>query len=144
MNILAAESGGKLIAASNMNFQYLIDGKSGEAGQAAEVQPGQEGIFGFHDGKTAVMTKISLPVFEASPYNCKTIEFYASETTPTGPYTKVGAFEATNMVFAGNPYQEYTFEKPVKAKYFKVKVIDTYGNWACHFYELQAYGTFEE
>ena len=127
-----------------MNFQNLIDGKSGEIGQPADVQPGQEGIFGFRGGKKATITKISLPILEASQYNCKTVEFYASEASATGPYTKVGAFEATNMVFAGNPYQEYQFEKLVKAKFLKVKIVDTYGMYYCRFHELQAFGTLED
>lgn len=143
LNILAAEYGGQLIAASNMKFSALIDGKSGSTGEPAGVEPGQEGIFGFSGGKMANINKVAMAVLEASQYNCKTVEFYVSTTTPTGEYTKVGAFETTNMVFAGSPYQEYQFGKPVKAKYLKVKVVDTYGMYYCNFHELQAFGNLE-
>ena len=143
INVLAAEYGGQLIAASNMKFENLIDGKSGGAGEAAGVEPGQEGIFGFSGGKSATITKVAIPVFEASQYNCKTIEFYASTVAPTGEYTKVGGFETTNMVFAGSPFQEYTFDPPFQAKYLKVKVVDTYGMYYCNFPELQAFGKVE-
>ncbi len=143
INILAAEYGGRLIAASNMKFSNLIDGKSGGVGEAAGVEPGQEAIFGFSGGKTATITKVAVPVFEASQYNCKTIEFYVSTDAPTGEYTKVGGFETTNMVFATSPYQEYTFDAPVQAKYLKVKIVNTHGMYYCSFPELQAFGKVE-
>lgn len=143
MNILAAEYGGQLIASSNASFEKLIDGKSGAQGEGASIKPNEEGIFGFRGGKTALIKKVAMPINEGSTYNCKTVEFYASTTTPTGEYTKIGAFATMNMVFAGNPYQEYAFEQPVKAKYLKIKVIDTHGMYYCILHELQAYGELE-
>jgi len=144
INVLAAEFGGQLIAASDQKFSLLIDGIGGEVGKSLSVQPPKEGIFGFRDGKTALIKKVATPILEASDKNCKTIEIYASQTSPTSGYEKVGAFETTNLVFAGNPYQEYVFEEPVRAKYLKVKVIDTHGMYYCYFHEFQAIGTLED
>ncbi len=144
-NILAQEYGGQLIAASDMKFKNLIDGRGGGEGASAEsITPNQEGIFGFKGGKSALITKVEVPIFEARQDNCKTLQFSVSETSPTGPYTKVGTFQTTNMVFAGSPYQEYAFEKPVKAKYLKMTVLETWGNWSCHMAELHAFGKIEE
>jgi hypothetical protein len=140
-NLLAAENGGQLIAAANMSFQALIDGKSGEAGEATQLDPGDEAIFGFKGGKTVLLKKFAVPVFQASIGNCKTIEFFVSTTGPGGPHTSIGTFETTNLVFAGNPYQEYVLPEPVKAKYVKVKVHATHGSSRCTFPELQVFGT---
>ncbi len=140
-NVLAAENGGQFIAGAKTDFAALIDGKGDQPGQVAGMQPEQEAIFGFQGGKTAVIKKIAVPVFEQSTYNCKGIEFSVSETSPTGPYTPVGSFETTNMVFAGNPYQEYVLEKPARAKYFKVKILSTHGSYYCNLAEVRADGS---
>ncbi len=143
INLLSDENGGHLIAAANMDFQYLIDGRGEKPGKAANIQPQAEGIFGFRDENTASIQKLALPVFETSRYNCKAVEFSVSVTTPTSGYVSLGTFETTDLVFAGNPYQEYVLKEPVKAKYLKVKVISTHGASSCNFYELRAFGTFE-
>jgi len=141
-NVLGAEYGGQLIAASNMNFQYAIDGVGTQAGKAMRVEGfPQEAIFGFKDNAGVELKKIAIPIYQAQQNNCKTFEFYASTTTPTGEYTKIGAFETMNMVFAGNPFQEYTLEAPVQAKYLKVKVVDTHGLYYCDLAEIQAVGS---
>ncbi len=142
-NILAANNGGQLIAASNVNFKYLIDGTDRSHGQSVSIQPIQEGIFGFKDGKTALINKMAIPILESSDKNVKTVEILVSTSSPTSGYESVGTFETMNLVFAGNPYQEFVFEKPVKAKYLKIVVKATHGLYYCNFHELQAFGTVE-
>lgn len=142
-NLLAAANGGQLIAASDMKYQALIDGRLDDPGSYADVGIGGEGIFGFQDGRTAVIKKIAIPIFESKDFNLKTVEISVSEKSPTSGFTPAGTFETTNMVFAGNPYQEFEFESPVRAKYFKVKVVASHGaNWV-RLHELQAIGTLE-
>ncbi|HTL48296.1 MAG TPA: VWA domain-containing protein [Verrucomicrobiae bacterium] len=143
INLLAAENGGQFIAGSRDNMKNLIDGHDGAVGESGDFYPNDEAIYGFEGGKTALLTKVAVPILEASNVNCKTIEFSVSEAAPSGPWTSVGKFETTNMVFAGNPYQEYKFEQPVKAKFLKVKLIDTHGGGWCSFKELQASGSLE-
>jgi len=126
-----------------MDFKNLIDGVGREAGAYVGIQPPQEGIFGFKDGQTALIKKVAIPIFEASDYNCKTVEFHVSTTSPTSDYTLVGTFETMNLVFAGNPYQEYKFDEPVRAKYLKVVVTSTYGMYYCNLHEIHAIGTLE-
>lgn len=142
-NLLAAENGGQLIAATETTYQYLIDGTDDSAGYAAKLPLGSEGIFGFEGGKTAVLKSVAIPIFEASPENVKTVEIWTSITSPTDGFTKAGGFETTNLVFAGDPYQEYKFEQPVTAKYLKVKVLESHGASQVKFAELQAMGALE-
>lgn len=152
-NLLELASGGQLIAASDMKYQALIDGHLNDPGSYADVGIGSEGIFGFsagggpasggQEGRTAVIKKIAIPIFEAKDFNVKTIEISVSEKSPTSGFTTAGTFETTNMVFAGNPYQEFEFETPIRAKYLRVKVLAAHGaNWV-RLYELQAIGTLE-
>lgn len=140
LNVLGAEYGGKLIAATNMNFKNVIDGRAGAPGEGADVKPEEEGIFGFAGGGTVEISRIEVPVFQANSANCKTIEFYVSEQSPTGPFTSAGSFEVTNMVFADDPYQKQDLPAPAKAKYFKIRIVDTHGAGWCRLPEVRAIG----
>ncbi len=142
-NLLSAANGGQLIAASDMKYQALIDGHLDNAGTYADLGIASEGIFGFQGGRTALIKKIAIPIFEAKDFNVKTVEISVSEKSPTSGFVLVGTYETSNMVFAGNPYQEFEFETPVRAKYLKVKVLAAHGaNWV-RLHELQAIGTLE-
>lgn len=145
-NVMSVLNGGKMIAATDTRMSALIDGTLKDAGNYAEINKDVEGIFGFKGGKKAVISKIAVPIFAADPLNPKKIEISISETSPTSGYTVVGTFEPMNLAFAENPYQEYVFPKPVKAKYLKVKILsfqDETRSWG-RVQELQAYGTLED
>ena len=145
-NLLAGENGGKLVAASDNVYQALIDGSGTSVGKVATVPANSEAIFGFEGGKTALIKKFAIPITQASKDNVRTVEFWVSEESPTSGFTKIGTFETTNLVFAENPYQEYKVEAPARAKYLKVKVLNSHGgyDWNIQFAELQALGTFAE
>ncbi|MBI4354803.1 MAG: VWA domain-containing protein [Candidatus Omnitrophica bacterium] len=144
-NVLAAENGGTLIASSNSNFQYLIDETSASVGYVAEVEVNSEGIFGFQNGQTALLQHVAVPILHSDASNVKTLEFWVSEATPTSGFHKVGTMETTNLVFAGNPYQEYVLDPAVKAKYLKVKVLSSHGGIArVKIPELRAVGFLED
>jgi len=140
LNVLGAEYGGKLVAATNMNFKYLIDGKAGTPGESVDVKPGEEGIFTFAGSGPAEITRIEVPVFAANTTNCKTLEFFVSDKSATGPFTKAGSFESTNMVFADDPYQKQDLPAPAKGKYFKIRIADTHGAGWCRLPEVRAIG----
>ena len=145
-NLLSAENGGKLIAASDNIYQALIDGTGTSVGKIATVQANSEAIFGFEGAKTALIKKLAIPITQASKDNVRTVEFWVSEESPTSGFTKIGTFETTNLVFPENPYQEYKVEAPARAKYLKVKVLNSHGgyDWNIQFSELQAIGTFAD
>ena len=79
----------------------------------------------------------------ASPNNLKAVEISVSETSQGGSFTVVGTFETSNLVFPKNPVQEYPFEKPVKAKYLKIKFLSNHGGTRCSAYEILATGTLD-
>lgn len=143
-NLLAASQGGKIIAASSQDYSKVIDGSEDQPGEYAAISKNDEAIFGFKEGKTALVKKVSLPIFKAKDGNVKTIEIWVSEESPTSGYKKAGTFETTDLVFADNPYQEYNFEKPVRAKYLKIKIVDFHNDSPSgYLYEFRAIGTLE-
>ncbi len=143
-NLLATENGGNLVASSQPELQFLIDGNAASPGKSAYVKKGAEGVFGFNGGKIAVIKKITTPIMRTLPTNVKTIEIWATTQSPASGYEKVGTFQTVNLAFTEDPYQEYVFEKPVRAKFIKVKLIDSHEN-KTNFYihELRAIGTLE-
>lgn len=145
-NVLSVLNGGKMIAATDTRMGALIDGTLKDAGNYAEINKDAEGIYGFKDGKKAVISKVTTPIFAADSLNPKKIEISVSETSPTSGYAVAGTFEPMNLAFAENPYQEYVLPKPVKAKFLKVKILsfqDEARTWG-RVHELQAYGTLED
>ncbi len=143
VNLLSKENGGQFIGGSQMSYAKLVDGANDSFGERTSITLGDEAIFGFKDGKTAALTKVGVTILETNSENIKTLEISVSETSPSGPYTNVGTFETSNMVFAQNPVQEYTFPKPVKAKYLKVKFANSYDGKYCHSDEILAMGHLE-
>ena len=143
INLLFKENGGQFIGGSQMNYAKLVDGTNDGFGERTSITLGDEAIFGFKDGKTAALTKIGVTILEANSENIKTLEIFVSETSPSGPYTSMGTFETSNMVFAQNLVQEYIFQKPVKAKYLKVKFANSYDGKYCHSDEILAMGHLE-
>ncbi|MBI4549998.1 MAG: VWA domain-containing protein [Candidatus Omnitrophica bacterium] len=143
MNVLAAANGGVFIAGARPEFAKLIDGTFDHPGESVVTYGNEEGIFGFRDNRTVVITKVAVPIFEASQYNVKTIEISGSKTSPTSGYEPLGTFETMNMVFAGNAYQEYVFAAPVPVRYIKVKLVDAHGGGYAKTHELQAFGKYE-
>jgi len=143
LNVLSPQNGGKLIAFSDPQVGNLIDGASNDPGKYAELNVNAEGIFGFKDGKTATISKIAIPIFQTESINPKKVEISVSETSPTSGYKTVGTFEVMNLAFAENPYQEFAFDKPVKAKFLKIKILtfqDETRSWG-RISELRAIGT---
>ncbi len=143
-NLLAKEAGGRLIASSDPSFDRLIDASGEQAGDSAFLEADQEAVFGFNGDKTALISAIEIPIFQASQYNCRTFEFYVSETSPADNFSPVGTFKTQNMAIAGNTYQAFKFPAPVKAKYLKMKLIDGHDGSSCELAEVRVSGIFEE
>ncbi len=142
-NLLATENGGKLIASSEPKMAFLIDGNPMYIGKEAGISFNSEAIFGFKNGKTALIKKITTPIFKTYKRNPKTIEVWASSSSPTSGYEKIGTLETMNLAFAENAYQELAFTQPVRAKFLKVKFVDAHGGSYIIAHELQAIGTLE-
>lgn len=139
-NLLAKDAGGRIIASSDPSFAGLIDG---ETNDTVSIDADQEAVFGFSQDKSAVISSISVPIFETSDHNCKTFEFSVSQDSPSDHFTPAGTFKTQNIAMAGDPYQVFKFPQPVKAKYLKMKLIDGHTGSSCELAELRANGLLE-
>ncbi|MDI6759720.1 MAG: hypothetical protein QMD05_02720 [Candidatus Brocadiaceae bacterium] len=143
INLLAVSQGGQIIASSNNKmFSQLIDGREETI---SPLSPGQEAVFAFKDKKIVTLEKIAVPIFGSYIRNIKEILIWTSTSeNPLKGYEPAGRFEVANLAFADDPYQEFVFDKPVRARYLKIKLGSAQGeNEYIVLYELRAYGKTE-
>jgi TIR domain len=139
VNLLSAEQGGKLLIASNERWGTLIDGKEDTYAWTDEGF----GVFGFRDGRPALIDTFTLLVPNQMGTNLKDFELFAGNAAPTGPFESIGKFSTQNMRMMQNPYQEFRFA-PVKAKYFKLQSLRSHDNsTAATVHEIQLFGVVQ-
>ena len=138
VNILLADNGGHLVAASNDGWTKTIDGKERFD---RYLNAGESGVFAFKDERPATFDIFTVLISGTSGDNIKGFELFKGNDSPTGKFEFLGTFETQNLKLFKTPYQEFKFP-PVTAKYFKVKIISfwsdiSYGS----IYQIQLLGT---
>jgi hypothetical protein len=131
VNLLAAENGGAVVAASDDQWAQLIDGKENEAYIGQGI-----GVFGFRDGRRATFDTFAVLVSSMADSNLRDFELLAGNGSPTGAFESIGTFRTQNIKLFKTPFQEFTFPA-VTAKFLKVRPIDNHGGngsvWAREF-----------
>ncbi|MBK8815701.1 MAG: TIR domain-containing protein [Methylococcaceae bacterium] len=140
INLLAAENGGQLLVASSDDWTATIDGKE-EWGQIS-YGLGKEAVYGFKDEKPALFDTFSMLITETADTNVKSFELSVGNDSPTGAFESIGKFQTQNVKLFKTPYQVFNFPG-VTAKYFKVKLLETYGASHPIVHEFQLFGTME-
>ena len=125
VNLLSAEQGGQILIASSERWAQLIDGKEETYAWTDEGFA----VFGFRDGRTALIDAFAVLVPAQSGTNMKDFELFVGHTAPTGPFESIGRFSTQNMRMMQNPYQEFRFA-PVKAKFLKFQSLRNHDNAA--------------
>jgi TIR domain len=140
VNLLSEEHGGQLLVASSDKWKMLVDGKEDTY---VWVDNGF-GVFGFRDGKPALVDTFTVLVPNQNGGNLKEFELFTGNASPTGPFESIGRFSTQNMRIMQNPYQEFRFP-PVKAKYFKVQSLRSHddSSGAVSAYEIQLFGELQ-
>jgi hypothetical protein len=139
VNLLSAEQGGKVLIASNERWNMLIDGKEDTYAWTDEGF----GVFGFRDGRPALIDTFTVLVPTQAGTNLKDFELFAGNAAPTGPFESIGKFSTQNMRMMQNPYQEFRFP-PVKAKYFKLQSLRNHDNsTVSSVHEIQLFGELQ-
>lgn len=139
VNLLSEEQGGQLLVASDVGWKKLIDGKEDTY---VWIQTGF-GVFGFRDGRAALIDTFTVFVPEQSGNNMKDFELFSGNVSPTGPFESIGRFSTQNMRMMQAPYQAFRFP-PVKAKYFKLQSLRSHDDSASSFaYEIQLFGELQ-
>ncbi len=139
VNLLSAEQGGQVLAASTEKWKLLIDGNEEEY---VWTDTGF-GVFGFRDGRSALIDTFTLLIPKQADVNIKDFELFAGNGSPTGPFESVGRFSTLNMRMMQNPYQEFRFA-PVKARYFKFQPLRSHGDaQTTYAHEIQLFGQLQ-
>jgi len=122
INLLADESGGHLVVAADPIWKKSITQYEDQQGWAAFG----EAVYAFKDEREAVFDTFSVMIVRTHEANLKEFMLLASSDSPTGRFEPIGRFSVQNVGMMGSPYQDFSFA-PVKAKYLKVKLINTQG-----------------
>ena len=139
VNLLSEEQGGQLLVASSDKWKLLIDGKE----DTYVWTDTGFGVFGFRDGKAALIDTFTVFVPTQSGSNMKDFELFAGNVSPTGPFESIGRFSTQNMRMMQAPYQAFRFP-PVKAKYFKLQSLRSHDDSGASFaYEIQLFGELQ-
>ena len=139
VNLLSEEQGGQLLVASSDKWKLLIDGKE----DTYVWTDTGFGVFGFRDGRAALIDTFTVFVPAQSGSNMKDFELFAGNVSPTGPFESIGRFSTQNMRMMQAPYQAFRFP-PVKAKYFKLQSLRSHDDSGASFaYEIQLFGELQ-
>jgi hypothetical protein len=142
-NLLSAENGGHVIAGTNDQWLYAIDGDEKNWQYIDIGLVGSWAVYGFKDGKSASFDTFKVLILGTESWNLKEFELLSGNDSPTGKFESIGKFQTQNIRFFKNPYQEFKFP-PVKARYLKVKVISSHGFSSVGVYEFQLIGLLEK
>lgn len=139
VNLLSAEQGGQVLAASSEKWKVLIDGNEDDY---VWTDTGF-GVFGFRDGRTALIDTFTLLIPKQADVNIKDFELFVGNASPSGPFESIGRFSTQNMRMMQNPHQEFRFT-PVKAKYFKFQPLRSHGDSTTTYaHEIQLFGELQ-
>ena len=141
-NLLAAENGGHVVAATNDRWPYAIDGDEKNWQYIDVGVAGSWAVYGFKNEKPASFDTFKVLILGTESWNLREFELLAGNDSPTGKFDSIGKFQTQNLRFFKDPYQEFKFP-PVKARYLKVKVVSSHGFSSVGVYEFQLLGVLE-
>jgi hypothetical protein len=142
MNLLAAENGGHVVAATNDRWPYTIDGDEKNWQYIDIGVTGSWAVYGFKDDKPAKFDTFKVLILGTESWNLKEFELLAGNDSPTGKFESIGKFQTENVRFFKDPYQPFKFP-PITARYLKVRVISSHGFSSVGAYEFQLLGVLE-
>jgi len=137
INLLAAENGGHLVAASGDNWKTTIDG---DEDYHCCYYPKQYAVYAFKGGKEASFDMFASFVDSARPDNVHEFEIAAGNESPLGEFKTIAKCEFQNIKLFETPYQECKFPA-VRAKYFRVTILSTFGSGSAYLDEFKLLGT---
>lgn len=124
INLLAAENGGHLVAASDDNWKLTIDG---DEDYHCCFYPKQFAVYAFKGGKQASFDMFASFIDATRPDNVHEFEVAAGNDSPLGEFKTIAKCEFQNVKLFETPYQQCKFPA-VRAKYFKVTILSTFGS----------------
>lgn len=141
INLLSPRNGGRLLIASEQIWKAYAD----DLEQGARATLNEEGVWGFKDGRSALLESFTIFIPSASMTNVREVELFYSNDDPGGKFESIGKFSTRNALMLETPYQEFKFA-PVRAKYFKVRLVSNHqsdGRGATVVHEFRLFGGLE-
>ena len=126
VNLLSADNGGHLVAASADNWKTTIDG---DEDYHCCFYPKQYAVYAFKGGRPASFDMFASFIDATRPDNVHEFEVAAGNDSPLGAFNVIAKCEFQNVKLFETPYQECKFPA-VRAKYFKVTIFSTFGSTA--------------
>jgi Sad1 / UNC-like C-terminal len=142
INLFSAENGGHLIIASGDDWIKTIDGKEDIHQISYGLSDQSDAVFAFKDEKPATIEMFTMLISGTGDNNVKEFELFVSSSSPTSGFESIGKFQTQNFKLFKTPYQEFKFPA-VKAKFFKIKLLSTYGSSHPIVNEIQLFGYLE-
>ena len=121
INLLSSRNGGRLIVAPDPIWKTYTD----DAEQGARATLDEEGVWGFKDGRAALLESFSILIPSTNSNNVREVELFYGNDGPDGKFESLGRYNTRNVLAIETPYQEFRFA-PVKAKYFKIRLLSNH------------------
>ena len=135
INLLSPRNGGRLLVAPNEYWKKIAEDSGGDT----SVDLDQEGVWGFKDGQSALLESFSILIPKTKTHNVGEVELFYGNDDPYGKFESIGKFNTRNVLMVETPYQEFKFA-PVRAKYFKVRVLSNHGSSSTYVYAFRLFG----
>ena len=142
INLLAAEHGGHLIVSSGDDWAGTIDGKEGFNQISYGLTSQSEAVYAFKGEQSATIDRFTMLIPGTDDHHIKEFELFLGNESPTGPFESLGKFQTQNVKLLKTPYQAFTFP-PSTGRYFKVKLLSTYGGLHPAIHEIQLFGRLD-
>ena len=123
INLLSPRNGGRLLVEPNEYWKKIAEDSGGDT----SVDLDQEGVWGFKDGQSALLESFSILIPKTKTHNVGEVELFYGNDDPYGKFESIGKFNTRNVLMVETPYQEFKFA-PVRAKYFKVRLLSNHQN----------------
>jgi hypothetical protein len=139
IDLLTAENGGHLVAATSDNWKFTIDG---DEGYHCCFYAKGNAVYAFKDGKAASFDTFASFIDETRPDNARELELAVGNESPVGEFRAIAKCTFKNIKMFDMPYQECKFPA-VRAKYLKVTILSNFGNTGSAVYldEFKLLGT---
>jgi hypothetical protein len=138
IDLLTAENGGHLVAASSDNWKFTIDG---DEGYHCCFSAKGNAVYAFKDGKAASFDTFASYIDETRPDNARELELAVGNDSPVGEFRSIAKCTFQNIKMFEMPYQECKFPA-VRAKYLKVTIVSNFGTGgAVYLDEFKLLGT---
>ena len=129
VNLILAENGGHLVAASSDAWAQTINGKEQDT---VYLNVGDSGVYAFNGERPARFDTFTMLIHGSADRNIKRFELFKGNDSPTGKFESIGSFETQNVKLFATPYQAFKFP-PVTAKYFKLKIVSLWSDTSTAF-----------